>query len=79
MGAFSCKNAVFAALAAAILLIGTATGSATAMFAISAIALALMMVFCRTRLTNGGPWVALVGAVAAVVIGMAIAMVLTLR
>ena len=75
MGAFSCENGLFVALAAAILLIGTATGSANAMFVISAIALALMALFCRTRFRRGRLWVALVGAVTAIVIGM----VLTLR
>ena len=75
MGAFSCENGLFVALAAAILLIGTATGSANAMFVISAIALTLMAPFCRTRFRRGRLWVALVGAVTAIVIGM----VLTLR
>ena len=75
MGAFSCENGLFVALAAAILLIGTATGSANAMFVISAIGLALMVVFCRTRLRSGRLWVVIVGAVTAIIAGV----VLTLR
>jgi large-conductance mechanosensitive channel len=50
--AFSRKDAFFSALAVAILVIGTATGSAIAMFVMSLIALLLAAVFHRKRLSG---------------------------
>ena len=50
MAESSRKNDLFATLAVAILLIGTATGSGIAMFVLSATTLALMVVFNRKEL-----------------------------
>jgi 4-hydroxybenzoate polyprenyltransferase len=63
MRAFSRKDELFASLAVVVLLIGTATGSGIAMFVISAIALALMVVLTPRAQLRRGLLIALVGAV----------------
>ena len=54
MAASSRKDDLFTSLSVVILLIGTATGSAKAMIVISAIALALMVVFNRKGFKEQG-------------------------
>ena len=69
------KDDIFGSLGAAVLLIGTATGSAKAMLILSGTVLVLMLVFGRKRVTRG----ALLAAIVAAVVALAIGLVLTLR
>ena len=68
------KDDLLGAVAVTVLLIGTATGNAYAMLGMSVTALVLMAVFCRRRIGNGSPLVALVAAVTAAAIGIVMAM-----
>ena len=75
MAASSRKDDLFATLAVVILLIGTATGSGIAMFVMSVITLALMVVFYRKEIRreeyrSGVLLLVLVAAVTAFVIGI---------
>jgi len=66
---------IFGSLGAAVLVIGTATGSAKAMLVLSGTVLALMLIFGRKRVTRGALLVAIVAAGVAFAVGL----VLTLR
>jgi len=71
------KDDIFASLGAAVLLIGTATGSSKALLILSGASLVLMLVFGlnRKRVTRGALLPAIVAAIVAFVVGL----VLTLR
>lgn len=69
------KNGILGALGTAVLLIGTATGSAKAMFFISGIVLVLMLLLGRAQAKRG----ALLVAVVAAVVSAGIGIVLTMR
>jgi predicted membrane-bound mannosyltransferase len=72
MNIASHKDELFSALSVVLLLIGTATGSARAMLAMSAISLTLMAVFYRTQMKSGALFVAAAAAVTAMVVALVI-------
>ena len=69
------RDELFAALSVVGLLIGTATGSAIAIMAMSLTLLAIMAVFYRPQMRTGPLLVALVAAVTAVLIAGIVALV----
>ncbi len=69
------RDDLFGTISVLVLLIGTATGNAIILFAMSLAALLLMVMFGRTRLGRGALLAALVAAVTAAVI----AIVLSIR
>lgn len=74
MTAISRKDGIFCALAVAVLLIGTATGSAIAMFAMSIIALSLATLFYRKQFDGLLMPTALAAAIAALAAGAIMSM-----
>jgi len=73
MGLPERRDDLSAAVAVAILLLGTATGSANAILVMSTIMLALMVVLYRERLGGGALLTALVAALTAAAIGLVLA------
>lgn len=67
------RDDVLGAIGVIILLIGTATGSASAMLIMSVAALTLLAVFYRRQIGSGSLLVAFVAAVTAAVIGFIVA------
>lgn len=68
------KNDILGALGTAVLLIGTATGSAKVMFILSGIVLVLMLLFGRAQAKRGALLVAIVAAVVVAALGVVLAM-----
>jgi hypothetical protein len=68
------RDDIVGAIAIIVLLIGTATGNAYAMLAMSVTALILLAVFYRRQIGSGPILVALVAAVTAAVIGVVLAL-----
>lgn len=73
MSAGSRRDDIVGAIAVIVLLIGTATGNAFALLAMSVAALILLTAFYRRQVGAGPILVALVAAVAAAVIGLVVA------
>ncbi len=70
------QQQVFSAIAVAALLIGTATGNAVIMMALSAVVLAIGLLFFRPRLNAGPLRVVLLAAIVGIVVAAGFAFVL---